>query len=142
MSEPNLVPDAQECPINSLDGAALRFKRKLQEELKISQRQAKAVAIDMGIDPAQLTRWLGDGYRDQMPAHMLPAWVSAVGSGLWLWIENDIPEAELRRQTEETKALALLLAASQLPLTKLKALENVAASLRREAERSGSDEAR
>ena len=91
----SIHPAANQRQSQSIDEpSGPRFKRRLRLELSISGRQEKAIAIDMHVDPAQLTRWLGDNYRDQLPAYKLADWTNAVSCGLWRWLEADQPTIE------------------------------------------------
>jgi len=97
----------------SHDESALRLKRRMQLELQLSGRQAKAVAIDLEVDPAKLSRWLSDHSPDVIPAHRLADWSRWVGGGLFAWLQRDQPEVGAAvHDEEEVGALAVMLATS------------------------------
>lgn len=83
MSIPSDLPSGHGRPI---DAAKARLSRQLRLELELAGIAPKAVAYGCGTDPAQLCRWLHDGYPDQFPAWLVPLWTREVGPGLMGWL--------------------------------------------------------
>ena len=71
-----------------LDPLRLKSKERLRKEVdpEISGQSQKAIAIDLRVDEAQLSRYLGDQYRDDIPAHKVPALTRSIGPGYMEWL--------------------------------------------------------
>jgi len=59
---------------------SLALKHQMRAELAASGTPQKCLAIEAGVDPATICRWLSDEHHEAMPAWMLPIWRREVGS--------------------------------------------------------------
>ena len=71
-----------------LDPLRPKSKARLRHEVdpEISGQSQKAIAIDLRVDEAQLSRYLSDQYRDDIPAHKVPALTRSIGPGYMEWL--------------------------------------------------------
>lgn len=67
----------------SIDPLKLKLKARLRTETdpNLCGQAQKAIAYDLRTSEAQLTRYLGDQYPDDLPAHKVPHLVRSVGAG-------------------------------------------------------------
>jgi hypothetical protein len=70
----------------TVDPLKLKSKARLRLELAASGLPQKALAYGIRSCPAQVTRYLGDEYSDDLPAHKVPHLISELGPGYMEWL--------------------------------------------------------
>ena len=76
----------------SIDQLKLKSKARLRYETseEVCGHHRKAIAYDLVTSDAQLTRYLGDQYPDDLPAHKVPYLVRGVGAiGYMEWLARE-----------------------------------------------------
>lgn len=77
------APQGQSQPLDPMKAKA---KRRLRLEHEISGLSNKALAIGLNTSEAQLTRYEGEQYQDDLPAHKIPALTGELGPGYMEWL--------------------------------------------------------
>ena len=70
----------------SVDPMKAKAKCRLRLEHELSGLSNKALAIGLNTAEAQLTRYEGEQYQDDLPAHKLPALTHELGPGFMQWL--------------------------------------------------------
>lgn len=63
-----------------------KTKRRLRLEHELSGLSNKALAIGLNTAEAQLTRYEGEQYQDDLPVHKVPALTQEAGPGFMEWL--------------------------------------------------------
>ena len=83
----NLALSGAQSHPESHDGTMRRkVKRRIRQELAITEMDQKAVAIGTSTDPGQFSRMLNDACDDSFPAHRIPALTRELGPGFMEWL--------------------------------------------------------
>ena len=83
---PSVAGSAPQGQSRTIDPMKLKSKRRLRLEHELSGLSNKALAIGLTTSEAQLTRYEGEQYPDDLPAHKIPALTQEAGPGFMEWL--------------------------------------------------------
>lgn len=82
----SVAGSAPQSQSRTVDPMKPKAKRRLRLEHELSGLSNKALAIGLNTAEAQLTRYEGEQYQDDLPAHKLPALTHELGPGYMQWL--------------------------------------------------------
>lgn len=84
----SVAGSAPQSQSRTVDPLKLKSKARLRKEVdpELSGQSQKAIAIDLLISDPQLSRYMGDQYPDDLPAHKVPRLTRSVGPGYMEWL--------------------------------------------------------
>lgn len=87
----SVAGSAAQSQSRSIDPLKLKSKARLRYETdeEVCGRNKKAIAYELRTSDAQLCRYLGDGYADDLPAHKVPLLTREVGPGYIEWLARE-----------------------------------------------------
>lgn len=82
----SVAGSAPQSQSRTVDPMKAKAKRRLRLEHELSGLSNKALAIGLNTSEAQLTRYEGEQYQDDLPAHKIPALTQELGFGYMEWL--------------------------------------------------------
>ena len=89
--KPSIARPAGQCQDQTIDRLKLKSKERLRFETseEVCGHHKKAVAYELHTSDAQLSRYLGDGYPDDLPAHKVAYLTRFAGPGYMMWLARE-----------------------------------------------------